>query len=61
MYLQIGLLGGTCVPLKVCISASTEVTEMYHLSNVLDLRDQSFGAVFYYPKGIFYVLFKIEM
>ena len=42
---------------KFCISASTEATEMYHLSNFLFLRDQSIGAVFDYSKGIFYVLF----
>ena len=30
---------------------------MYHLSNFLLLRDQSIGAVFDYPKGMFYVLF----
>ena len=42
---------------KFCISASTEATEMYHLSNFLFLRDQSIGAVFDYPKGLFYVLF----
>ena len=56
MYLQIGLLGGTCVLLKCCISASTEATEMYHLSNFLFLRDQSIDPVFDYPKGMFYVL-----
>ena len=42
---------------KFCIPASTEATEMYHLSNFSFLRDQSIGAVFDYPKGIFYVLF----
>ena len=42
---------------KFCISASTEATEMHRLSNSLFLRDQSIGAVFDYPKGIFYVLF----
>ena len=42
---------------KFCISASTEATEMYHLSNFLFLRDQSIGAAFDYPKGIFYVIF----
>ena len=57
MYLQIGLLGGTYVPLNFCISASTEATEMYHLSNFLFLRDQSVGAIFDYPKGMFHVLF----
>ena len=57
MYLQIQVLRGTYVPLKFCISASTEATEMYHLSNFLFLRDQSIGAVFDYPKGILYVLF----
>ena len=46
-----------CVPLKNCISASAEATEMYHLSNFLFLRNQSIGAGFDYPKGIFYVLF----
>ena len=42
---------------KSCISASTEATEMYHLSNFLFLRDQTIGAVFDYPKGIFYAIF----
>ena len=42
---------------KFCISASTEATEMNHLPNFLFLRDQSIGAVFDYPIGIFFVLF----
>ena len=42
---------------KFCISASTEATEMYNLSNFLFLRDQFIGAVFDYPKEIFYALF----
>ena len=42
---------------KSCISASTEATEMYHLSNFLFLGDQTIGAVFDYPKGIFYAIF----
>ena len=45
---------------KVCISASTESTEMCHLSNFLFLRDQSIGAVFDYPNRIFYAIFFIE-
>ena len=43
-----------------CISASTEATEMYHLSNFLFLRDQTIGAVFDYPKGIFHAIFFVE-
>ena len=42
---------------KICNSASTEATEMYHLSNFMFLRDQSIGSVFDYPNGIFYVIF----
>ena len=43
--------------LEICISASTEATEMYHLSNFSFLRAQSIGTVFDYPKGIFYGVF----
>ena len=41
----------------ISFSASTEATEMYHLSNFLFLRDQSIGAVLEYPKEKLYAIF----
>ena len=45
------------VDTKFYISASTEATEMYHLSNFLVLRDQSIGAVLEYTKEMLYAIF----
>ena len=52
--LEASIQGGSA---KFCISASTEATKMYNLSNFLFLGDQSIGAVSDYPKWIFYALF----
>ena len=43
--------------LPFSISASTEATKMYHLSNSSFLRDQSIDAVFVFIKGMFHAVF----